>query len=189
MNTIDCLYDKNGNVVKMEKNKGLYPTVSKWPHVQRSFGVRGFIISSVAHMAYAPDNPIYKSLFWKEIFSNTDNQKRAGFPMIPICEVEIFPCKFKLVKESDNPEYYDIEIGKEYDGVIAITSSGQKYEQNVNPLIGAEGIPWEKSLERIYTLYGLMNYTKPPFGDVMLEIGTPISRDIESRSVYELRTD
>jgi hypothetical protein len=110
-------------------------------------------------------------------------------PLIPKIEFEIFPCKFVLSKEKNSPEYFGIEVGKVYDGVFVVESSGERYEENVSPVIGAEGIPWELSLWRHYSLFGFMEYKKHPELPRLLPEGTFFCRKIGGISVYELRTD
>jgi hypothetical protein len=187
-NTCDVLFDGDGKIVKMEKNRGLYKSVSKWPQMSKKFFASGYAISNADYLPYDLQSPVMKYLYSKALYQNKDNVK---YP--PLYEIEIFPCQFVMTKEQINEhDNYGIEIGKLYDGVFVIISSGRKYEQNVSPIIGAEGIPWEQSLERSYILYGFVNYKKKPETlekRRLLPENELYVRHIKSFEPYELRIE
>lgn len=188
-NTCDYHYNDDGKIVKIEKNKGLYPSVSKWTEVDQRFSRSGFQIKTSSHLPYDINDPALKNLYGKKLFKRSDSHRNLNDPLIPTNELEIFPCQFVFTKETEDPEYFGIEAGKVYDGVFVVESSGERYDNEISRVYGAEGIPWEQSLWRHYSLFGFMEYKKHPELPRLLPEGTLYCREVKVVSVYELRTD
>jgi hypothetical protein len=62
-NTCDVLFDGDGKIVKMEKNRGLYKSVSKWPQMSKKFFASGYSISNADYLPYDLQSPVMKYLY------------------------------------------------------------------------------------------------------------------------------
>lgn len=193
-NTCEILYDKDGHIVRISKNKGLYKSDSKWNSVELSLEKRGFKIMPNGNSPLIDGHFAWKNVLAKTILAHKDSEiQPSSANSEPTFEIEIIPCKLMFTHNEENANwhdiFYDLENDKIYDGVLVVSSTGQRYDQNELPKSGIENLPWERSLAREYTLFCFKEYVPYPGVDRNIPIGQIYAKKLLELTRYELRQD